>query len=268
MITYTKDEDEELVIPVGLGPVVCDECSRNDENVFYSLDYIAVHSVEEVHVKAYAAYFTDFTPDANVTGFETEFKAPVVSADPTEPTEEERDDSYFIWGCTNKPYGNLRFGVWIGHRSDLHVNFGSDAITDVVYTDNEIHFTEGVKIKAWRDGSTYTVEVNDDPETRKSAIVEDLDTFDTLQVFGRKGINGMVVHSAAGTEIHYIKLYGQDGLVADFWPYLVNNPYEMTNFRFLYTRYNGDCITRRPLKPYATRDGYVDGELDCPQNQF
>lgn len=269
MIIYNKDEDDSLVIPCGLGPVVCyNGAGYNDEPVYYSLDYIAVRSVYENHMKAYAAYFTDITPDASVTMFEAKFKAPVVSYDPTEPTEEERDDSYFIFGCSNKINSAFRFGAWIGHNSDLHVDFGSNMARGVVYTDDEIHFTEGVTIRAWREGDTFTVEVNGDPETRRSAAVEDMENLNTIQLFGRKNIVNRIIHAAADTEIYYVKVYGQEGLMADYYPYLVDNPYDMINYRFMETIYSGDCITRKMRKPDIARDGYVNGELTCPQDQF
>lgn len=265
MIRYIKDEDEELVIPCGLGPVVCNDCGYDANHIFYSLDYIAVHSLTVRNVKAYASYLTDFTPDEKVTCFEAKFKAPIVEYDPLEPIEEERDNSYFVFGCSNKLNSTFRFGVWVGHNNDLHIDFGSHMTRSVTYLDDEINFQEGVKIKAWREGDVFTVEVNDDPDTRKSAAVEDLENLNTVQIFGRKNIENRIIHSAAGTEISYVKIYGEDGLLVDFWPYLADNDSDMSNFVFLMTDYNGECNTRRFLEPYATRDGYVDGERTCPE---
>ena len=268
MIIYTKDDDEELVIPVGLGPVVCDKCQNGVQSVFYSLDYIAVHSLIQKNIKAYAAYLTDFTPDSNVVSFEAKFKSPIVQRDPDEPIEEERDKSYFIFGCSNKIDSTFRFGAWLGQDDKLHIDFGSHMTRSVTYTDEEAHFQQGVTVKAWREGDSFTVEVNDDPETRKTAAVETLEDLNTVQLFGRKNLWNRIIHSAAGTQISYLRIYGQDGLLVDFYPYLADDDSEVDNFVFLMTDYDGECNTRRFLKPDTARDGYVDGERTCPENEI
>ena len=237
------------------------------QNTFYSLDNISVHSEESEHIKAYAAYLTDFTPDSSVISYEAKFKAPIVQSDPDEPTEEERSNSYFIFGCCNSNDNRYRFGAWISTDNKLCISFGSYISNSIEYTDSEADFQNGVVVKAWRTGNNYTVELNDDPTTQKTLTIDTLSDFNTLQLFGRyNNPDDRILHAAAGTEISYVRIYGSNGLLADFYPYLVNDNTDVNNFVFMSSTYNGHCNTKTFIKPTIARDGYVDGERNCSVN--
>lgn len=269
MIIYTKG-DSSVTIPCGLGPSICDEATFYTEKDYVKLDKIEVHSLnEQLHHKAYATYFTHYTPDEHSTGFTVIVKAPIITELPDDDESEGRDNSYFVLGCTGLSDNNGRFGIWMGHHGDLRVSFGT--LHSVYYTNEEIGFADNyVKITAANNGNgTYSVTVNDDPATLKTGRIDSLANLGEIHLFGRYNYpNDQTVHAAIGTGISKASFYKDYDGQADsleILPYaaLTGTGPEVYKFIGIHT---GECDSLSIYEPVIDHSGYVIGTGECYEN--
>lgn len=271
MIIYTKG-DSSVTIPCGLGQSVCDEASFYAEKDYVKIDKIEVHSINELlHHKAYATYFTYYTPDEHSTTFTAVVKAPIVSELPGDDESEGRDNSYFVLGCTGLSDNYGRFGIWMGHRGDLRISFGTLAVNSVYYTNEEIGFADNyVKITATNNGNgTYSVIVNDDPATLKTGPIDNLANLGEIHLFGRYSyLNDQTIHAAIGTGIakaSFYKVYDGELDSLEILPYaaLTGTGPEIFKFIGIHT---GECDSLSIYEPVIDHSGYVIGTGECYEN--